>query len=113
MDKTTRPTSKPSVGEVWWVDLDPTKGREQRGRRPAVVVSVDEFNHGPAELIIVAPMTTKRKGIPFHVLTSDHGFVKCEDIRSISLERLLGRKGSVTSSEMGQVRGVMRLLLGI
>lgn len=109
----TRPTSKASLGEVWWVDLDPTKGREQRGRRPAVVVSVDDFNHGPAELVVVAPMTTKHKGIPFHVPTTDHGFVKCEDIRSISVERLSGRKGRVTPGEMGHIKAVMPLLLGL
>lgn len=57
----------PSRGEVWMVDLDPTKGHEQAGRRPGLVVSVDLFNHGPADLVVLVPITSKAKGIPFHV----------------------------------------------
>jgi mRNA interferase MazF len=102
-----------SQGEVWWTDLDPTRGREQAGRRPAVVVSVDPLNHGPAELVIVAPLTSKDKGIPFHARTAEHGFVKCEDVRSISVERLLSRKGSVTPGEFAQIQDRLRLLLGL
>jgi mRNA interferase MazF len=41
----------PNRGEVWLVDLNPIRGREQAGRRPALVVSVDEFNNGPADLV--------------------------------------------------------------
>ena len=112
MTKTrARPTA--SQGDVWWVDLDPTRGREQRGRRPAVVVSVDHLNHGPAELVFVVPITSKEKGIPFHVRTAGHGFAKCEDTRSISTERLLNRKGRISSGEMAQIRDVLRMLLGL
>ena len=49
------------------VRLDPAKGREQAGQRPALVLSVDLFNHGPADLVVVLPITSKAKGIPFHV----------------------------------------------
>lgn len=112
-DRPTKAGGRASQGEVWWVDLDPTRGREQRGRRPAVVVSVDPLNHGPAELVIVTPLTTKHKGIPFHVRISDHGFAKCEDVRSISVERLLNRKGRVASSELAQIQDRLRLLLGL
>lgn len=58
---------QPARGEVWSVNLDPSKGREQAGRRPALILSVDQFNHGPAELVVVIPITSKAKGIPFHV----------------------------------------------
>lgn len=112
-DKTAKAHGKASLGEVWWVDLDPTRGREQRGRRPAVVVSVDPLNHGPAELVIVTPLTSKEKGIPFHVGTKDHGFAKCEDVRSISVECLLSRKGRVTPVELARIQDRLRLLLGL
>lgn len=112
-DKTIRNGTAASQGEVWWVDLDPTRGREQRGRRPAVVVSVDPLNHGPAELVIVVPFTTKDKGIPFHVRTMDHGYAKCEDVRSVSVERLLSRKGRTASGEIAQIQDRLRLLLGL
>lgn len=68
------------------MDLDPTKGREQAGSRPALVISVDPFNHGPAELVVVLPITSRHQGIPFHVrLTPPEGgvtresFIKCEE----------------------------------
>lgn len=58
---------EPSRGEIWLVDLNPTRGHELAGIRPALVVSVDLFNHGPAGLVVVLPLTTRLKGIPFHV----------------------------------------------
>ena len=55
---------QPARGEIWLADLNPVHGREQAGRRPCLVVSVNPFNQGPAELVIVLPLTTKDKGIP-------------------------------------------------
>ena len=112
---TSRPPARPqaSLGDVWWVTLDPTIGREQRGRRPAVVVSVDLLNHGPAELVIVVPLTTQRKGVPLHVETADHGFAKCEDVRSISIARLLNRKGRVTLQELASIQDRLRIVMGL
>ena len=80
------------------VDLSPTRGREQDGVRPAMVLSVDKFNHGPADLLIVLPITTTQRKIPTHVpvpmgeagLSSD-SYIKCEDIRSISKDRLVSK----------------------
>ncbi len=83
--------SEPSRADVWSINLDPTLGREQSGRRAALVVSVDKFNHGPADLIVVLPITSKNKKQPIHVSIkppdgglSTLSFVKCEDIRSVS-----------------------------
>jgi mRNA interferase MazF len=110
----------PSRGEVWVVSLDPTKGREQAGKRPALVLSVDPFNHGPADLIVVLPITSKAKGIPFHVNVKppegglkQESFIKCEDVRSISKERLSQRLGAVTTKTMKLVEDRVRILLGL
>ncbi len=112
--------SKPSRGEVWWVDLDPTKGREQAGRRPALVVSVDVFNHGPAGLVIVIPITTRDKNIRTHVRVEPPSggldrtsFIKTEDIRSISKERLLNLSGTVDSKTMAEVGRLVSILLDL
>jgi mRNA interferase MazF len=111
---------QPSRGEVWSVNLDPVKGREQAGRRPALVLSVDQFNHGPAELVVVIPITSKAKGIPFHVSVdppegglSQLSFIKCEDVRSISKERLIQKLGVVTDQTMDQVEDRVRILLAL
>lgn len=96
--------SEPSRGEVRFINLDPTTGREQAGSRPALVVSVDTFNHGPAELIVVLPITSKSKSISFHVQVlppegglSTQSFIKCEDMRSVSKKRLIRKLGKVSS----------------
>ena len=111
---------QPSRGEVWTVTLDPTKGREQAGKRPALVLSVDTFNHGPADLVVVLPITSKSKGIPFHVpIKAPEGglklesFVKCEDVRSISKERLIQRLGAVGPKTIESVEYRVRVLLGL
>lgn len=112
--------SKASRGEIWLVGLDPTKGREQTGMRPALVVSVDIFNHGAAELVVLIPITSKAKGIPLHVeVTPPEGgltitsFVKCEDLRSISTSRLVRRLGKVSSPTIDNVEDRLRILLGL
>lgn len=58
---------QPSKGDIWLVDLNPTRGHEQAGKRPCLVVSVDLFNQGASGLVVVLPITSKEKGIPFHV----------------------------------------------
>jgi mRNA interferase MazF len=109
-----------SRGEIWLVGLDPTKGREQAGMRPALIISVDMFNQGAAELVVAIPITSKAKGIPLHVevkppeggltLTS---FVKCEDVRSISTSRLVRPLGKVSPQTIDMVEDRLRILLGL
>ena len=110
----------PSRGEVWLVDLNPSRGHEQAGKRPGLVVSVDEFNHGPAGLVVVLPITSKAKGIRFHFAVEPPegglkvmSFVKCEDLRSISVERLSRRLGSVSVDTLAEVDDRLRILLGL
>ena len=111
---------RPSRGEIWMVDLNPVRGHEQSGKRPALIVSVDLFNHGPAGLLVVLPVTSKDKGIPFHVRLeppegglSKVSFVKCEDVRSIATEGLVQRRGMVSTETMGSVIDRLRILMGM
>ena len=113
-------SAKPGRGEIWLVDLNPARGHEQSGRRPALVISVDLFNSGPAELVVVLPITTKDKKIPLHVKINppeggvkETSFVKCEDIRSVSTERLLARLGEVSRDTLLEVEDRVRILLGL
>jgi len=111
---------QPARGEIWTVDLSPTRGCEQSGTRPALVLSADTFNAGPAELAVVLPLTTKAKGIPFHVEirppqggVSETSYIKCEDIRSISTERLRSRWGAVSSETLSRVEDRLKILLDL
>ena len=111
---------EPSRAEVWLVNLDPSRGHEQAGRRPGLVVSVDLFNHGPAGLVVMLPISTVAKGIPFHVEVNppegglkQKSFVRCEDVRSIAKERLLRRYGTVSTHTMGAIEDRLRILLNL
>ena len=53
----------PHRGEIWLADLRATRGREQTGRRPVFVLSVDFFNAGPADLVVVLPLTSTQRDI--------------------------------------------------
>ncbi len=110
----------PSRGDVWLVDLSPTRGHEQAGRRPALVVSVDLFNGGPAGLVVVLPITSKGKGVSFHVPVNPPegglrqvSFVKCEGVRSVSTERLIELYGVASSETLRAVEDRLRILLGL
>ena len=57
----------PESGDVVWITLNPQAGREEAGRRPAVVVSPQSYN-GKVGLAIFCPVTGQVKGYPFEVL---------------------------------------------
>lgn len=80
----------PERGDIVYLGFDPTKGREQRGYRPALVMSPALYN-GKSSLALMMPITSKRKGYPFEValpqgLTTEGVVlvdqVKCLDWRS-------------------------------
>ena len=106
-------------GEVWLDDLGPTRGREQSGERPVLIVSPDPVNQGPAGLVVAVPFTTRRRGIPTHVEVRppdgglhEIGFAMCEQVRSLAVERLGSRPfGSVPASVLDSVANRLRLLL--
>ena len=108
-------------GEVWLVDLSPTRGHEQSGRRPALVVSADPFNRSRAGLVFVVPFTTRARGIPSHVEVRpplgglrDTSWARCEDLRSVAVERLSGGPlGSVPDGILEAVADRIRLLLAL
>ena len=108
-------------GDIWFFNPDPTLGREQKKSRPCLILSVDTFNNGPADLLIVLPMTAKKKGIPTHIEVKAEGllqisYVMCDQIRSISKERLINATGqriaSVTKKTLEDIERCLTLLLG-
>jgi mRNA interferase MazF len=113
-------TDSPLRGEVWMVDLDPTRGHEQAGTRPALVVSDDTFNQGPAGLVIVVPVTSRDKRVRSHVRVEPPegglrtiSFIKCEDVRSVSIARLTKRLGTVSQATLQAVALRLRVLMDL
>lgn len=110
----TAPGYVPDAGDVVWLEFDPQAGREQGGRRPAVVLSPASYNRR-AGLVICCPTTTRIKGYPFEVLIAgqpasavlaDH--VKSQDWRA----RKAALKGRITPTELARVRERLKGLIG-
>lgn len=77
----------PKRGDIVWIDFSPTKGHEQSGLRPAVVISSIEYNSFSG-LVLVCPMTSKRKGYFFEVPIEGpkiKSFVLSDQIRSFDI----------------------------
>lgn len=111
---------KPCRGELWMADLEPITGHEQGGKCPCLVFSDDLFNHGPAERVVVLPITSKNREIPLRVPVEppDGGlkvtsYVMPEMIRSISVRRLVRRIGVISPPKMRLVETHVRAVLGL
>lgn len=107
-------------GEVWLVDFGDPVGREQSGRRPAIIVSADPLNQSRAGVVIVVPTTTTHRGLPSHVEIErgnwgldEVSYAKCEDVKSISEQRLIARLGAVTDAVTFDIGRVLHILLDI
>ena len=74
----------PDRGDIVWLEFDPQKGYEQKGRRPGIILSKKEYNQ-KSNLAIICPITSKIKGYPFEVGINNiiKGVVLSDQIRSI------------------------------
>ena len=107
-------------GEIWEADLNPIQGHEQGGTRPVLIVSVDPFHQGPSGLVIVLPISSQDKKVRSQVPVEPgegglriRSFIKCEAIRSISIQRLRARWGAVAPDTTREVEDRLRILLGL
>ena len=106
----------PDTGDFIWLTFDPQAGREQAGRRPALVLSPKVYN-SKSGLALACPITNQSKGYPFEVpvpagnvirgvILADH--VKSVDWKARSAERL----GHCTSEVIDEVRARLAPLIG-
>lgn len=107
-------------GEVVWVDLDPVRGREQAGRRPALVIASDLFLDQADTLAIIVPATTIFRGWPNHILLRGEqlqlerpSYAMTEQPRTISRDRVVGAAGVVNQATMREVDGWLRDFLAL
>ncbi len=79
-------TYAPKRGDIIWLHFTPPAGREEAGRRPALVISPATYNR-KVGLALVCPITSKVKGYPFEVelprVLKAEGAVLCDQIRSL------------------------------
>lgn len=72
----------PDAGDVIWIDLNPSLGHEEAGKRPALVLSPSSYN-SKTGLVVACAMTTKKKGYPFEVEMLDGGVVLADQVRCL------------------------------
>jgi mRNA interferase MazF len=109
-----------SVDELWVVDFGNPYPGEPASRRPALVLGPPQ-TFGPSfPFVIVAPLTTTRRGLSLHVEIEPRpqsglestSYVQCELIRSVNANRLIHRLGTVEAEPSAEVADVVRSLLG-
>jgi mRNA interferase MazF len=109
-------------GELYWLDWSPSRGSESAGVRPALIVQRDAGNLAPTyPNTVVVTVSSQGHEIPLHVQlrpTRENGlknpsWVKCEQLFTVSKERLRGRIGRVTAAELQEVERAIALNLDL
>lgn len=114
------PDQRVRRGEIYWVDFSPSRGSEQRGRRPCLVVQND-IGNTYARTTIVAAITSAvpKREYPFNVAVPSEtlpkaSIVKCDQLMTIDVERLGSRPLAMLAPEvMEQIDEALRLSLGL
>jgi len=103
-------------GEVWWVDLDPTRGSEIRKTRPAVVLTADALNRARRTVVVVPLSTGPTPRPPIVVATASAGagsVAVCDQVRAVDKSRLTRRGGQLAMADLRAVEDGVRIVLGL
>jgi mRNA interferase MazF len=96
-------------GDIWWADLNPGRGHEQKGVRPVFIISHDVFNERSGIVIALALTSQEPKvGFPLAIeITSAElprkSWVRIGQIRTLATERLSKKISKVSPEESAQV----------
>lgn len=104
-------------GDIIWIDLNPQKGSEQAGRRPAVVVSNDQLNKW-SKLSLVCPITNTHRNYPTHVVLDNSvcvtGEVMCEQIKAVDLSaRTYTLAGTMPQNIMEEISATISFIVSV
>jgi len=105
-------------GEIRWADLSPTRGREQAGQRPVLVLSHDIFNERSGTVIAVALTSQEpRAGFPLTLESGARGlpkrsWIKISQIRTLANERIGRRLARASAEEVARVVDGLFEILG-
>ena len=107
-------------GEIYDVDLGHPIGHEPAFTRPGIVVSADVLNNGAGDLVVIVPVGSTSYGLRSHVELEqgksglDHpSYARCDQIRVISTERIVARRGMASVDEVHAVDQALRFLLDL
>lgn len=97
-------------GDVFLVDLNPTRGGEIQKTRPCVVVSPDELN-AHLQTFIVAPLTTGKYAYPFRVATTfdrKAGHIVLDQIRTVDRDRFVKKLGAISHASLAKALAILQ-----
>ena len=100
----------PTRGDVYLIELDPTRGSEIRKTRPCLVISPDELNQD-LRTVIVVPMTTGGQAYPWRIrcrFRNRSGFVAMDQLRTVDRERLSRRLGRIAPGTLSAVLSTLQ-----
>jgi mRNA interferase MazF len=109
-------------GEIYYLDWSPSRGSEQAGLRPALVIQENPASsNSNYPLTIVAAVSSKGRSIPSHVAvqpTPSNGltvlsYIKCEQIQTVSKGRLQRKIGDLDATDMGNVEQALKKVLAL
>ena len=106
----------PEAGDIVWLTFDPQAGREQAGRRPALVLSPGIYN-AKSGLALVCPITNRAKGYPFEVaVPAGHGasgVILADHVKSVDWKARRAEKlGRCATDVIDEVRARLAPLIG-
>jgi len=105
-------------GDIRWADLNPTRGREQSGRRAVLVLSHDVFNERSGTVIAVAlTRHESRAGFPLTLESKAAGlskksWIKMSQIRTLSVDRIAQRLARASEEELARVLDGLYEIIG-
>ncbi len=105
-------------GEIRWADLDPTRGREQAGLRPVLVLSQDVFNDRSGTVIAMALTSQpQRAGFPLtleimSLSLPKRSWLKISQVRTLSVQRIGKRLGRISPEELAQAIEGLNEIIG-
>jgi mRNA interferase MazF len=106
----------PDRGELVWVTLDPTLGHEQRGRRPAIILSPQAYN-AKSGLALVCPVTSHIKEYPFEVrcmVQKTESVILVDQIRAIDWQaRMVTKIAKASPKVLQEVETLLKKVLGL
>jgi len=110
-------------GAIHWVDLNPTRGHEQRGRRPALILSRDEINRLPLTVLVMPGTGAEHLGsgsrypTDLWVAAAESGLPKDTvflglQLRSVEATRIERKIGELPPPRLGEAKEIVRYLIG-
>ncbi|MDD5272118.1 MAG: type II toxin-antitoxin system PemK/MazF family toxin [Methylovulum sp.] len=103
-------------GEIWWIDLDPTRGSEIKKMRPGVILTVNALNKARRTVVIVPLSSSAQPGPPIVVATpsaGSHSVAVCDQIRAVDKERFVEKIGELSKPDLTALSSGVNQILGL